>query len=206
MADEAFPRNKSRKQKDADRAEYLGFTRVQVWGTLFLVYTAAFFLLFNYRYLDDLARQRMGTLGMRLLEESTGSYTAFVLLPLVLWWAGFYVVRPVRWIPTVALHISGAVGFSAAHTTLMAMSRWWGWAATTTGSCGSGIPWSFPSIFCFTPLLWRRSTFSSGCGSRRHSNLPRQNCRLSSPKRNWRICGYSCSRISCLTPLTRFRR
>jgi len=124
MSSEAFLRNKSREEKDADRAEYLGFTRVQVWGTLFLVYTAAFFLFFNYRYLDDLARARMGTLGIRLLEESTGSYTAFVLLPLVLWWAGFYVVRPVRWIQTIALHISGAVGFSAAHTTLMAVSRW----------------------------------------------------------------------------------
>jgi len=154
MADEAFPRNKSRKQKDADRAEYLGFTRVQVWGTLFLVYTAAFFLLFNYRYLDDLARQRMGTLGMRLLEESTGSYTAFVLLPLVLWWAGFYVVRPVRWIPTVALHISGAVGFSAAHTTLMAMSRWLIAPVVGLGSYDYGImrfryPMEFSVDFLF---------------------------------------------------------
>src|SRR5262245_29021125 len=154
MAGEAFPRNKSGKQKDADRAEYLGFTRVQVWGTLFLVYTAAFFLMFNYRYLDDLARQRMGTLGMRLLEESTGSYTAFVLLPLVLWWAGFYVVRPVRWIQTVALHISGAVGFSAAHTTLMAMSRWLIAPVVGLGSYDYGImrfryPMEFSVDFLF---------------------------------------------------------
>jgi signal transduction histidine kinase len=88
------------------------------------VYTAIFFLFFNYRYLDDLARERVGTLGMRLLEEGTGSYTAFVLLPLVLWWARFYVVRRKGWIQTVALHVAGAVAFSAAHTTLMAVSRW----------------------------------------------------------------------------------
>ncbi len=123
MGGEAFARIKARPQKDAGRAQYLGFTRAQVWRTLFLVYTAAFFLFFSYRYLDDLARERTGTLGMRLLEESTGAYTAFVLLPAVLWWAGFYVARPERWIQTAALHISGAVGFSAAHTTLMAVSR-----------------------------------------------------------------------------------
>ena len=124
MAGEASPRNKSREQKDADRTEYLGFTRAQIWGTLFLVYTATFFLFFNYRYLDDLARERVGTLGMRLLEEGTGSYTAFVLLPLVLWMARFYVQLRRARIRVVLMHVAGAVVFSAAHTTLMAVSRW----------------------------------------------------------------------------------
>ena len=123
MAGAASPGNKSPEQGDANRAEYLGFTRGQIWVTLFFVYTAAFFLFFNYRYLDDLARERVGTLGMRLLEEGTGSYTAFALLPLVLWMARFYVQRGLDWIQVVLLHVAGAVVFSAAHTTLMAVSR-----------------------------------------------------------------------------------
>lgn len=104
-------------------AGYFGLTRAQIWGALFLVYTALFFLFFNYTYLDDLARGRVGTLPMRLLEEGTGSYTAFVLLPFVLWAARLYVLRRRGWTQIILLHVAWAVAFSAAHTTLMAASR-----------------------------------------------------------------------------------
>ena len=56
--------------------------RAMVWSVLFLIYTGIAILLTDYRYLDDLSRNRPGTFGIRALEEITGVYTAFVLLPL----------------------------------------------------------------------------------------------------------------------------
>lgn len=103
---------------------YLGFTQAQIWGVLFLVYTAIFLFFFSYRYLDDLARGRTGTLGIRLLEEGTGSYTAFLLLPLILRAARFYLLQHKGWLRLIGFHVAGAVAFSAAHTSLMAVSRW----------------------------------------------------------------------------------
>jgi hypothetical protein len=38
------------------------FSRAQTWTVLFLFFTGIAFLSFNYKYLDDLARQQGGTL------------------------------------------------------------------------------------------------------------------------------------------------
>ena len=78
---------------------------------------------FLYRYLDDIARHRAGTLKMRLLEEGTGVFTALVIVPIVVG-----VTRRVPWTrarwPLAALaHLGGAVLFTALHTTLMAATR-----------------------------------------------------------------------------------
>ena len=113
-----------RKQIAAAGERYPGLTRAQTWGALFLVYTAIFSLFFCYRYLDDLARQRTGTFGIRFLEEATGTYAAFVLLPLILRAARFYLFQRKGWVRLTALHLAFAVVFSAAQTSLMAVSRW----------------------------------------------------------------------------------
>src|SRR5580700_6433924 len=55
------------------------------WSVLFVIYTAIAVLLTGYRYLDDLSRNRSGTFAIRSLEEVTGVYTAFVLVPFVFW-------------------------------------------------------------------------------------------------------------------------
>jgi two-component system LytT family sensor kinase len=102
----------------------LGLTRAQGWGILLLVYTAIFVLIFSYHYLDDLSRQRPGTFAVRFLEEFTGVFTVFLLLPLVLRVADFYLFRIKGWARQVALHLVAAVGFSFLHTSLMAVSRW----------------------------------------------------------------------------------
>jgi two-component system LytT family sensor kinase len=102
----------------------LGLTRAQGWWILFLVYTAIFVLIFSYHYLDDLSRQRPGTFAVRFLEEFTGVYTVFLLLPLVLRAADFYLFKVKGWARRVAFHLAGAVGFSFLHTSLMALSRW----------------------------------------------------------------------------------
>ena len=97
----------------------------QTWTILFLIYTGIAILLTGYRYLDDLSRNRPGTLAIRSLEEITGVYTAFVLLPLVFKAANLYLFRPKRlnWILIVFWHIVAGVAFSLAHTSLMAISR-----------------------------------------------------------------------------------
>ena len=87
---------------------------------LFAVFGVAAFL---YRYLDDLARHRAGTFAMRLFEESTGVFTALVIVPIV---TG--VTRRVPWSrahwPLAALaHLGGAIVFTVLHTTLMAATR-----------------------------------------------------------------------------------
>ncbi len=97
--------------------------RAQTWTVLFLVYTGIAILLTGYRYLDDLSRQRPGTLPIRALEEVTGVYAAFILLPLVFRAADFYLFPRKSW-PRIAFwHLLSAIAFSAAHTTLMALSR-----------------------------------------------------------------------------------
>lgn len=97
--------------------------RKLVWGGLFLVYTAIAVLLMEYRYLDDLSRQHSGTFLMRLLEESTGVYSFFLLLPLLFRFARVYLFEGKGWLRLVVLHLASATFLSAAHTTLMALSR-----------------------------------------------------------------------------------
>jgi two-component system LytT family sensor kinase len=109
---------------NSSQANMLGLSRAQGWWILFLVYTAIFVLIFSYHYLDDLSRQRPGTFAVRFLEEFTGVYTVFLLLPLVLRTADFYLFKVKGWARQVAFHLVAAVGFSFLHTSLMALSRW----------------------------------------------------------------------------------
>ncbi len=84
------------------------------YGGFFALFTAVGLLFFSYHYLDDLARGHSGTLVARFIEEMTGAYTAAVLMPFVVWFARRY-----PW----PVQILGALGYSIAHTTLMAISR-----------------------------------------------------------------------------------
>jgi signal transduction histidine kinase len=93
------------------------------WSALFALYTAIGAFGFWYRYLDDLAREHYDTLARRLLEESSGTYTAFALLPLILALCRRLPWSPSSWPRTIALHLLGALAYSFAHTTLMALSR-----------------------------------------------------------------------------------
>jgi LytS/YehU family sensor histidine kinase len=93
------------------------------WTVLFLIYTGIAVLLTGYRYLDDLSRQRPGTLPIRALEEITGVYSVFLLLPFVFRFAHLYLFSRKNWLLVAVWHLGGAIGFSFAHTTLMAISR-----------------------------------------------------------------------------------
>jgi two-component system LytT family sensor kinase len=98
-------------------------SQIRVWTVLFLIYTAILVVEFEYRYLDDLSRQHAGTFGRRLLEESTGVYSVFFLLPLIFLIARYYLFECQGWARRIALHLSGAIVFSTLHTTIMALSR-----------------------------------------------------------------------------------
>jgi two-component system LytT family sensor kinase len=106
------------------QSNVLGLSRSQGWAILFVVYTAIFVLILGYHYLDDLSRDRPGTFAVRFLEESTGVYSVFLLLPLVLRAADFYLFKVRGWWRRVAFHLGAAVAFSFLHTSLMAISRW----------------------------------------------------------------------------------
>jgi two-component system, LytTR family, sensor kinase len=93
------------------------------WTVLFVIYTGIAILLTGYRYLDDLSRQHSGTLPIRALEEITGVYTAFILLPMVFRAAHSYLFPRKSWSKIVLWHSLAAIAFSGAHTTLMALSR-----------------------------------------------------------------------------------
>jgi two-component system, LytTR family, sensor kinase len=97
--------------------------RALSWTVLFLIYTGIAVLLTGYRYLDDLSRQHPGTLPIRALEEITGVYSVFILLPFVFRFAHLYLFPRKSWVRVVIWHLMGAIGFSCAHTTLMAISR-----------------------------------------------------------------------------------
>src|SRR5215831_8665166 len=80
--------------------------------------STAALLFFANRYLDDLTRQRTGTLFARLVEEGTGVYAATLLLPLIIMIARRYRLdaglRPSR----IAIHLLAVGAFSAAHTSM----------------------------------------------------------------------------------------
>jgi len=97
--------------------------RARTWTVLFLLYTLIAVLMTGYRYLDDLTRQIPGTFPLRALEEGTGVYSVFLMLPLVFRFARVYLFERKGWLRLGFLHLVGAVLFSAAHTTMMATSR-----------------------------------------------------------------------------------
>jgi len=97
--------------------------RAGTWIVLFLLYTLIAVLLTGYRYLDDLTRQHPGTFYMRVLEEGTGVYSVFLLLPLVFRYARIYLYERKGWLKLGFFHMTAALIFSAVHTTMMAVSR-----------------------------------------------------------------------------------
>jgi signal transduction histidine kinase len=97
--------------------------RVLTWSVVFLAYTVIAVLLTGYRYLDDLSRQRTGTFAIRTLEEVTGVYSVFLLLPVILRVAEAYLFPRKRWPQVILWHLTAAAVFSAAHTMLMSFSR-----------------------------------------------------------------------------------
>jgi signal transduction histidine kinase len=94
-----------------------------VWIWLFVFFTAVGLCNFGHFYLDDLARDWHGTLVRRLMEEMTGAYSSFVLLPSILLLTRRIPLTSRTWPRALAANALGLAVYTLAHTTLMALSR-----------------------------------------------------------------------------------
>ena len=108
-------------QSGKDR--YAVMSRKQAWLLVFLGFTALGFLNFEYRYLDDLARDRAHTFAVRLFEEMTGVYVGLLLFPLFLRLVRRTRVRRDNWWRTAPLNLLIFVAISICDTTMMGISR-----------------------------------------------------------------------------------
>ena len=90
-------------------------------GAVILAGCAAMGLLsFGYRWLDDLAREHYGRMGLRFVEEMTSALAAAAIVPFVVAFARRYpVTRAALW-SRLALHFGAASAMSIAMTTI----RW----------------------------------------------------------------------------------
>ncbi|MEP7001434.1 MAG: histidine kinase [bacterium] len=93
------------------------------WRSAFVAYTALGVLRFTSFYLDDVTRSEPDTLVRRLLEESTGAYTALLLFPAVVAIERRFPLTLGRWRRVWPAHVAAFLGTSVVHTTLMAVSR-----------------------------------------------------------------------------------
>jgi two-component system, LytTR family, sensor kinase len=80
-------------------------------------------LRFCYQYLDDLARQHSGTFLQRLIEETTGCFTSTLLFIGVVRFALHFRLQRDNWWRRLPAYLLGMLLFSAAHTTLMWLTR-----------------------------------------------------------------------------------
>ncbi|HVT94993.1 MAG TPA: histidine kinase [Bryobacteraceae bacterium] len=90
---------------------------------LFLVCNAACLLLFGYKYLDFVTRDTPVSPMTPFIEEVTGAYALFVLLPLLIGVVRRFPFDRAHWIRSSALHWAIATAFAFIHTTMMAVSR-----------------------------------------------------------------------------------
>lgn len=93
------------------------------WRIVVALFGAAFIARFAYFYLDDLTRAVPGTFARRLLEEGTGNFASLVLFSVAIFAERRFPLDRDRWRTNWLPHVAGFVVYSAAHTTLMAVSR-----------------------------------------------------------------------------------
>jgi two-component system, LytTR family, sensor kinase len=113
-----------------------------------VVLATASLLKFWYLYLDDLARDRSGTLVHRALEEGTGLFAATVLVPAIVWTSRRFRFGEAPWWRLVPIHLGVAAVLSIAHTTLMGVSRAIVFPLVGMGSYDYGVMrWRYPMEF-----------------------------------------------------------
>src|SRR5690348_2923551 len=93
------------------------------WSWIVALFAAAGLLRFGYFYLDDLTRAQHGTLVRRLLEEGTGIIASALFFPIAVFMERRFPVDQGRWRRAWVPHLFGFVLYSAAHTSVLALSR-----------------------------------------------------------------------------------
>ena len=93
------------------------------WAVVVVAFTALGILRFTTFFLDDLTRAQQGTLATRLIEEATGAYGAMLLFPLLVAVERRFPLTRGRWRRHWTAHVGVFIAYSAAHTSLLALSR-----------------------------------------------------------------------------------
>jgi two-component sensor histidine kinase len=114
------PEKDNERVAQRDDGQKNRFVGVAIW---LAVSTVLFLLSFFYRYLDDLARAKTGTLAERLIEEATGVYAAALLFLLIAKFARRYPLNAQNWPHRIPVYLLAATAFSALHTSILAVSR-----------------------------------------------------------------------------------
>jgi len=86
-------------------------------------FTAVGLLRFTYLFLDDVSRGVSGTLLRRVLEESTGAYSAMLLFAAVFLVERRFPLSDGRWRWNWPVHLGALATYSVVHSTLMWVSR-----------------------------------------------------------------------------------
>jgi hypothetical protein len=109
-----------------------------IWAVSIAIFTVSGVFRFTYKYFDDVARGERGTIVHRAIEEATGAYAAAVLFVAVVAFVWRHPLDRPGWRDRIPVHLVGLIAYSAAHTTLMFVSRTAIFAMTGMGSYDYG--------------------------------------------------------------------
>jgi two-component system LytT family sensor kinase len=93
--------------------------RIRLALLLFAFATAFGTLEFAYRYLDDVARAVDESPLVKLIEEFSGAYAAFLFVPTVIWMARHFPLQRGVWLRNLPKHFAVMTGGAIAITSLM---------------------------------------------------------------------------------------
>ena len=93
------------------------------WLLIFGIHTIIGILFFSTIHTSHLVKNEDTPFYYPLIDEMTGSYAGFILLPVVLWFFGRVPITKRNSIKTVPLYILASMLFGICHTLLMVYSR-----------------------------------------------------------------------------------
>ncbi|HUV14666.1 MAG TPA: histidine kinase, partial [Acidobacteriota bacterium] len=110
------------------------------WLVLFAICTFLGLLSFSTMYTEELLDGGPTPPLIFVVNEATGAYGVFVLLPAVLWFIRKFRFKKSTWFLMVPAHLLGSMVFGTAHTLIMTGSRIWLYAALDLGPYPMGDP------------------------------------------------------------------
>jgi signal transduction histidine kinase len=110
------------------------------WILLFAVCTFLGILSFSTFYTEALLDDAPTPALIFLVNELTGAYGVFLLLPAVLWFIGKFRFSSSNWYLMVPVHLLASMVYGAAHTLIMTGSRFWLYGILDLGPYRMGDP------------------------------------------------------------------
>lgn len=115
-------------------------TPLKKWLILFAICTFLGLLSFSTMYTEELLDDGPTPPLIFLINEATGAYGVFALLPLTLWFISKFRFTTSNWFLMVPTHLLASMIFGVAHTLIMTGSRIWLYAALGLGPYRIGDP------------------------------------------------------------------